>query len=128
MSRPAGFTLLEVLVALVILGLAVVTLIQLASQGLRLVKLSGDHQQAALLADRLARDTEVVAERVETGQDGSLTWERRISLLPTPDALIPPSGPTPVLLSLTVTVRWGQSRSLQVTTLRVAAPPPGVAR
>ena len=41
MSRrgDAGFTLLEVLVAMVILSVAVVALIQLASQGLRLLKL-----------------------------------------------------------------------------------------
>src|SRR5439155_2177966 len=37
--ESAGFTLLEVLVAMVILSVAVVTLIQLASQGLRLLKL-----------------------------------------------------------------------------------------
>ena len=37
MSR--GFTLLEVLVALTILGLAIVTLLQLSSQGLRLLSL-----------------------------------------------------------------------------------------
>ena len=47
MSR--GFTLLEVLVALTILGLAIVTLLQLSSQGLRLLsveeKVSWGHPQ-----------------------------------------------------------------------------------
>ena len=40
MSRRGngGFTLLEVLVAMVILSVAVVTLIQLSSQGLRLLR------------------------------------------------------------------------------------------
>jgi len=47
--------LLEVLLALAILGFAVVTLLQLSSQSLRLVKTSGDYQQAVLLADRIAR-------------------------------------------------------------------------
>ena len=68
MSR--GFTLLEVLVAMTILGLAIVTLIQLSSQGLRLLRLSDDHQQAVLLADRLARTTEIRSEGVDGGQEG----------------------------------------------------------
>lgn len=124
MKHERGFTLLEVLVAMVILGLAVVTLIQLASQGLRLLKLSGDHQQAARLADRVARESDVIVEGVETGQEGHLTWERRISLMPIPDELTPPSGPRPQLLALTVTVRWGQSRTLELATLRAVAPTP----
>jgi prepilin-type N-terminal cleavage/methylation domain-containing protein len=114
-----GFTLLEVLVAMLILGLAVVTLIQLSSQGLRLVKLSGDQQQAALLADRLARAMEPLAEGVETGREGPMTWERRVALLGTPDELSPPSGPTPELRALTVTVRWGFGRSLELASLRL---------
>ena len=114
-----GFTLLEVLVAMLILGLAVVTLIQLSSQGLRLVKLSGDQQQAVLLADRLVRAMEPLAEGVETGREGPMTWERRVALLGTPDELSPPSGPTPELRALTVTVRWGSGRSLELASLRL---------
>ena len=49
----SGFTLLEVLVAMTILGLAIVTLMQLSSQGLRLLRLSDDYQHAVLVADRL---------------------------------------------------------------------------
>lgn len=114
-----GFTLLEVLVATLILALAVVALIQLSSQGLRLLKLSGDQQEAALLADRLARATEPLAEGVASGREGPMTWERRIALLGAPDELSPPSGPTPELLALTVTVRWGSDRSLQLASLRL---------
>jgi prepilin-type N-terminal cleavage/methylation domain-containing protein len=118
-----GFTLLEVLVATLILSLAVVALIQLSSQGLRLVKLSGDQQQAALLADRLARATEPLAEGVETGREGPMTWERRIALIGAPDELSPPSGPTPELRALTVTVRWGADRSLELASLRLVPRP-----
>ena len=123
-----GFTLLEVLVAMLILGLAVVTLIQLSSQGLRLVKLSGDQQQAALLADRLARAMEPLAEGVETGREGPMTWERRVALLGTPDELSPPSGPTPELRALTVTVRWGSGRSLELASLRLVPRPSDAGR
>ena len=119
MKAEPGFTLLEVLVATLILGLAVVTLIQLSSQGLRLVKLSDEQQQAALLADRLARAPEALAEGVETGREGALGWERRVALLRAPDELIPPSGPAPELRALTVTVRWGSGRSLELSSLRL---------
>ena len=72
MSRrtDAGFTLLEVLVAVVILSVAVVTLVQLASQALRLLNLSSDYQQAVLLADRVARAGDASIEGVETGHEG----------------------------------------------------------
>jgi type II secretion system protein I len=113
-----GFTLLEVLVAMVILSLAIVSLIQLASQALRLVKLSGDHQEAALLADRLAREAPFAAEGLEQGHEGALTWERRSVRVPVPDELDAPSGPAPQLLTLTVTVRWGEGRRVELATLR----------
>ena len=38
-----GFTLLEVLIAFTILAVGVVSLIELTSQGLRLLRVSGDH-------------------------------------------------------------------------------------
>jgi prepilin-type N-terminal cleavage/methylation domain-containing protein len=116
-----GFTLLEVLVALLILGLAVVSLIQLSSQGLRLVKLSGDQQEAALLADRLARAPEPLAPGVESGQEGPLHWERKVAVVDAPEALSPLSGPTPELLALSVTVRWSPARSLELASLRLVA-------
>lgn len=123
-----GFTLLEVLVATLILGLAVVTLIQLSSQGLRLLKHSDDQQQAALLADRLARAADPIAEGVETGQEGAMTWERTVAHAGAPDELIPPGGPIPELRALTVTVRWGPGRSLQLASLRLIPRPPEAAR
>lgn len=119
MKAERGFTLLEVLVATLILGLAVVTLIQLSSQGLRLVKLSDDQQRAALLADRLARAPEPLAEGVATGREGPLGWERRIARVSAPDELIPPGGPAPELQALTVTVRWGSGHSLELSSLRL---------
>jgi type II secretion system protein I len=117
-----GFTLLEVLVAMVILGLAVVTLIQLTSQGLRLLKRSGDDQVAALLADRLAREVQPSDERVETGQEGALTWERRVIQVALPVELDPQSGSPARLLSLTVVVRWGHHHAVEVATLRTVPP------
>lgn len=119
MKGSRGFTLLEVLVALAILGLAVVTILQLFSQGLRLLKLSGDHQRAVLLADQKAREVEPTAEGIESGQDGEFAWERRVEAYPVPVELIVPGAPAR-LLQVSVLVRWSGNRAVEVTTLRTA--------
>ncbi len=125
-----GFTLLEVLVALTILALAVVTLIQLSSQSLRLVKSSGDYQQAAQLADRIATESQPTDEAVDTGQEGLFRWERRTSLVPLPDELQPPQnipGREPIkLFAVTVAVRWGQNQVLELATLHTPTTPPAI--
>jgi general secretion pathway protein I len=115
-----GFTLLEVLVAMVILSVAVVTLIQLSSQGLRLLRVSGEHQDAVMLADRLARSADVSGERVDTGHEGAFEWERRTKLVVFPTDLATTNTDAPRLLSLSVAVKWGSGRSVEVSTLRLA--------
>jgi len=124
MSR--GFTLLEVLVALTILGLAIVTLLQLSSQGLRLLSLSDDYQQAVLVADRVARATDTLREGVVGGGEGRFLWERRVALVPVAEELTPGAGPAPRLYALSVAVRWGSNRALELASLRavVEAPEP----
>ena len=108
-----------------ILSVAVVTLIQLSSQGLRLLRLSDDHQEAVLLADRIARAAGRAAEGVEAGQEGPFQWERRIALVPVPEELTPGAGPQPRLYSLSVAVRWGGNRTLEIASLRAVAPEDG---
>ena len=122
MSR--GFTLLEVLVALTILGLGIVTLMQLSSHGLRLLGLSDDYQQAVLVADRVARATDTLREGVEGGQEGRFLWERRVALVPVAEELAPGAGPQPRLYALTVAVRWGSNRALELASLRAVAEAP----
>jgi prepilin-type N-terminal cleavage/methylation domain-containing protein len=113
-----GFTLLEVLVALAILALALVTMMQLSAHGLRLLRVSEDYQGAVRFADYLARDVEPDREGVETGQHGALRWERRISLMPVADELTADAGPQPRLYAVSVAVAWGTRRTLELTTLR----------
>lgn len=122
-GRQAGFTLLEVLVAMAILGIAVATMLQLSSQGLRLLHLSGEHQKAMLLADRLVRQTPAGAEGTESGEDGAFAWERRVAPVEVPRELVAPglgTGPAPQLRSITVSVSWGRGRSVQLATLRAS--------
>ena len=116
MSR--GFTLLEVLVAMTILGLALVALLQLSAQGLRLLRLSEDYQDAVRLADHLARGAEPAAEQVEAGDQGTLHWERRVTLVPVPEELSPAAGPRSRLYAVAVAVRWGRNRTLELASLR----------
>ncbi len=122
MSR--GFTLLEVLVAMTILGIAIVALVQLSSQGLRLLHLSDDYQQAVTVADRIARATDVLAEGVDAGWEGRFQWERRITVVPVPEELTPGAGPQLRLYALSVGVRWGRDRTLELASLRAVAERP----
>ncbi len=120
MSRrhSPGFTLLEVLIAMVMLSVAVVALIQTASQGLRLLKVSSDHQEAVALGDRLVRAVDGPVEGMDSGQEGPFSWERRVRVMPVPDELSPSSGPSLQLLALSVAVRWDNGRTVEVATLR----------
>ena len=128
-----GFTLLEVLIAFTILAVGVVSLIELTSQGLRLLKVSGDHQQAVQIADRLARDTQVNAEEVtseatvETGEEGAFAWERRVTRVALPEELEPktpvPGKEVPGLYAVAVAVRWGRNHMVEVATLRAPTGP-----
>lgn len=123
MRRQAGFTLLEVLVALAILSVAVVTFLQLFAQGLRLLKVAGDYQQAVLLADQKAREVQSVREGIETGQEGEFAWERRATVVPVAEELNVLSLTPLRLFRVSVVVRWGGNRSVEVATLRTAREP-----
>lgn len=116
-----GLTLLEVLVAAAILAGAIVALIQLASQGLRLLHRAHDHQEAVIVADRVAHAGEAIIEGVEAGQEGRFRWERRVTLVPVPEELAPEAGTQLRLYALSVAVWWGRTQSLELASLRAVA-------
>jgi len=121
-TRASGFTLLEVLVAFAILSLTVVVAVQGFAQGLRLLKLSGDHQQAALLADQKVREITLPKEGRESGTEGDFAWERVVTPVPAPDLEVPGQAPRWHVYSITVNVAWGeQKRAVSVTTLRTVS-------
>ena len=110
-----------------IVAVAITTMLQLSSQSLRLLKATGEQQDATLLADRLLRETEPTVEDVRSGEEGPFSWERRVGVLPVTAELSPPSGPAPVLYSVSVAVRWAQGRSVMVSSLRTGPAPAGQA-
>jgi type II secretion system protein I len=118
-AGQAGFTLIEVLVALVILSLAVVACIQGFAQSLRLLKLSGDHQQAMLLADQKVREVVDPREGQEESVEGPFRWERITRTVETPD-LVPQTGP-PLwrMFEIDVSVSWEPRHQVQISTLRM---------
>jgi general secretion pathway protein I len=120
----AGFTLLEVLVAFAILSVAVVAIIQGFAQGLRLLKVAGDHQRAVLLADQKAREVVNPVEAHDKGQEGAFDWERTVSIVTTPDLERTPATRKWHVYQIDVKVRWGDTRGVQVVTLRTAAERP----
>jgi general secretion pathway protein I len=122
-ARDGGFTLLEVLVALVVLSTTVVAALQLFGGGLRLARTAGDHTEAALLASAKLADLEpgALTEGQIDGTDGPYRWTRRVTLDP---ALLPVEADSPETLRIrlarvSVEVRWGQGRRFELVTLRV---------
>jgi general secretion pathway protein I len=118
-ARAQGFTLIEVMVAMAIMSLAVVTIIQLFGQGLRLLKAGGDHQRAALLADQKIRETTTLAEGIDEGEEDTFHWERRVTLEPEPEGTPEVKSGKPLRkYRVGVEVRWGTGKSVEVATLR----------
>jgi general secretion pathway protein I len=122
-ARDEGFTLLEVLVALVVLATTVVAVLQLFGGGLRLARTAGDHADAALLASAKLADLEPgpLTEGATEGTEGPYRWIRRVSLDP---SLLPVEPDTPEtarirMARVNVEVQWGQGRRFELATLRV---------
>ena len=55
-SKTAGFTLLEILVAVALLGIAITVVLQLFSANLRALSVSGDYVSAAIKANAKMRE------------------------------------------------------------------------
>jgi len=127
----AGFTLLEVLVALVILALTLSVIMRIFSGGLSNAALADDYSRAVLLAEsRLAELGVQPLEGEARGEfDGKYRWRSNIH------PWVDDTGALGVvqpfrLMKIEVWVAWGEeggrSREIGLSTLQLAsAPGPG---
>jgi general secretion pathway protein I len=122
--RQAGFTLLEVLIAFAILSVAVVAVIQGFAQGLRLLKVAGDHQQAVLLADQKTREMVIPVEGRDQGKEGNFDWEREVTVVPAPDLTRTAATAKWRVYQIDVKVSWGDKRGVEIVSLRTSADTP----
>jgi prepilin-type N-terminal cleavage/methylation domain-containing protein len=123
--RRDGFTLLEVLVAMTIVGLGVVTLLQIFSLGLRLQARSMSRSEAIVQGGRVM-DELLAKKRLDGTVDGRLSGNGRW----TAQVRTVPDGPTSLGLSgnwelkevaLDVKIRDGErERQVELKTFRLA--------
>lgn len=128
--RPAGFTLLEVLVALLIFGLVFGVLAQIFQTGLRQSSAAERMSTATLLArSQLARiGIDVPLEIGETEEDAGDDFRVRTTIVPA-ELETGNDDLAPVLVE--VVVAWGtppDDRQVALTTLRLVAVPSEDAR
>jgi general secretion pathway protein I len=124
-----GFSLLEVLVAFVIMSLALGVLLKVFSTGLRGAALSDEYGRAAILAESKLASLGVESELVEGTAEGEFDerYRWRTSIVEVvldehTDNVSPPGGGSIQPLQLTVEVYWesgARRRSVELSTLRL---------
>jgi prepilin-type N-terminal cleavage/methylation domain-containing protein len=124
-----GFTLMETLIALIIMVTVATMLYRGLSGGLRVNEIAGNTERALVVAQArlagLGHEIPVAAGRVE-GQDGDMGWELTIRPYQPPDAADRAAQMS--AFWATVTVFWRDRRgaplrSLQLTTLKLEPSP-----
>jgi len=111
----SGFTLLEVLVAIAILGLSLVTLFELFAGSLKMARVSGDYLKATLLAQKKMNDLRLVAYAPDAENETGIFKEEpdyRWSVAVEPYATEFDRSPDKKELEkVTVTVAWKSGHS-----------------
>ena len=135
--RARGFSLLEVLVAFVILALVGTALFRLFGSSLNNASLADEYSRAALYAESLLATTAVEAPLREgtnqgRSEDGRYAWSTKIEWYTPPGATSDQERLGQMLplrpLRVSVSVRWpgdfGGERSLELSTVRLAIKTP----
>jgi len=123
--RAAGFTLLEVLVALAILGIGLGVVFQGVGQGLRLRRESADNVRLSLAAESVLGgliEREAAPDGPEEGEDSGCLWrldpvERAVGPGGVIDTGSAPGHPGAPLVEIRLTVTSPSGRSWEATTL-----------
>jgi prepilin-type N-terminal cleavage/methylation domain-containing protein len=122
--QHAGFTLIEVLVALVIAVSAFGALVGIFSKSLRTVDTAAHFNAATTIAQSKLAEVLAVQDLEEGGRSGEIEdtpykWTATVTALPDP---VPPAEGVPVqqffrvqMLEVTVRVTWEEARSIEGT-------------
>lgn len=117
-----GFTLLEVLVALAILGIAITVVVQLFSANLRAIAVSEDYVSAAAKAEAKMRDILDDNALSEESLSEATSEGYRIDVLVTSTLKERTENLQVILLDVLVTIHWTKDtkeRSLTLRTMKV---------
>lgn len=134
--NAGGFSLLEVIAAIMLLALAFGALMQIAGGSMRLSQKAAEHTEAALWA-RTLLDSSYVLEPLKPGSsEGQFNdryhWRMQVQLW-NPPSSGPSNSVTPGALQLyqvNLQVLWGEppfEQSASFSTMRVASPQAGAA-
>jgi prepilin-type N-terminal cleavage/methylation domain-containing protein len=122
--HSAGFTLLETLIALTILAIALVSLFQAQSTGLRTVDAADNYGKARILAHALLANAMSGAgkpPRPADGREGAFVWSVSVSLASGDLAEIQ-SKRNWRLHHIRVLVTWDRNRRIELESLKLASP------
>lgn len=128
MKRQKGFSLLEVIAAMLLLAIAFAALMKVAGGSITLTRNADDHSQAALWARSMLDTADLTAPLRAGNTQGRFDDSYRWRLVVTPWN---PPGASPNaqirLFKLDLDVIWGprlRERSAHFSTLRAAGPEP----
>ncbi|MDH3350586.1 MAG: prepilin-type N-terminal cleavage/methylation domain-containing protein [Gammaproteobacteria bacterium] len=126
--RHSGYTLIEVLVAFMILALALTVLLRIFSTGLRNVSVSSDYARAILVAETQLASVGVIS-RLEPGEtrgndSDKFNWTRVVTNYVPFNGYYQSATQVPAYY-ITVTVEWphaGRTRQVNLSSIRLGAP------
>lgn len=122
-KKSAGFTLIETLVAMMILSISLVAILQLFSGGLRSARLSENYSRAVFHA-REKMEEILVSDKMATGDlegrfDDEFRWKAEIRHLDT----VKDSNPSTDTFAIRVEIRWYEGevqKRFDISTIRIA--------
>ena len=125
--RSCGYTLIEVLIAMMILALSLTVIFRIFSSGLRNIGIASDYSHAVMVAESVLAATGVT-ETLESGETSGRLFEKYLwvrSVTPYQPNDEPASDDPPVsAYRVSVTVEWsakGVTRSFDLNTLRLVS-------
>ena len=117
-SKTGGFTLLEILVALALVGIAITVILQLFSANLRALSVSGDYVSAAIRTEAKMReileDTDLTEKSWSVVTDDGYRFDASVT-----ETLKERTENLQVrLLEITLTMQWLEGSKMKYLTLK----------